>query len=240
MKTEFLSHLPTKVIKGIKGFQLDAFLIAYEGWRRGLTLRWYQDETDECKMHRLNSSTSGKFFSLSSPEKSHYFFRSRGDKVGNGDVDICRDKEKTKELLKKAQVPIPLGKEFTSDDDEAIINYAAKIGFPVVIKPVTGSMGRGVFINIQNEEELKEVLSHFKYKLKYKRCIVEKHYNGKEYRVYVVGNEAISAINRVPANLVGNGEDSITNLIDKKNKQRKNNPYLAVKPIKIDFEVNKM
>ena len=240
MKTEFLSHLPTKVIKGIKGFQLDAFLIAYEGWRRGLTLRWYQDETDECKMHRLNSSTSGKFFSLSSPERSHYFFRSRGDKVGNEDVNICRDKEKTKELLKKAQVPIPLGKEFTSDDEEAIINYATKIGFPVVIKPVTGSMGRGVFINIQNEEEFKEVLSHFKNKLKYKKCIVEKHYNGKEYRVYVVGNEAISAINRVPANVVGNGKDSITNLIDKKNKQRKKNPYLAVKPIKIDFEVNKM
>lgn len=240
MKTDVLPHLPKEVINGIKGFQLDAFLVAYEGWRRGLTLRWYQDESEECKMDILNSSTSGKFFSLSSSDKTHYFFRSRGDKVGNKDVSICRDKEKTKELLKNAKVPIPLGKEFKSNEEVEIINYATKIKYPVVIKPVTGSMGRGVFINIQNEEELTEVLSHFKNELKYKRCIVEKHYNGKEYRVYVVGNEAVSAINRVPANIVGDGKSSIINLIEKKNKQRKKNPYLAVKPIKMDFEVHKM
>lgn len=241
MKSKSLPHLSKNVVKGIKGFQLDAFLIAYEGWRRGLTLKWYQDESKECKIHRLNSSTRGKFFSLSSADThTHYFFRSRGDKVGNEDVNICRDKEVTKSLLKDAKVPIPLGKEFKVTDEEKLINYAEGIGFPVVIKPVTGSMGRGVFVNIQSADEFKEVLAHYKSELKYRKCIVEKHYNGKEYRVYVVGDEAVSAIHRVPANVVGDGEKSIINLINDKNNQRKKNPYLATKPIKIDFEVKKM
>lgn len=227
------------MIKGIKGFQLDAFLIAYEGWRRGLTLEWYQDESEECTLHRLNSSTRGKFFSLTLSDKKHYFFRSRGDKVMNRTVDICRDKEDTKALLREKNVPTPLGKEFKLNEEKEILKYANEIGYPIVIKPVTGSMGRGVFSNIRSKEEFKDILKHYKTNLNYKRCLVEKHYNGKEYRVYVVGDEAVSAIYRVPANIIGDGKSSIIQLIEQKNKERKKNPYLASKPIKVDYEVEK-
>lgn len=233
-------HLSNRVIKGIKGFKLDAFLIAYEGWRRGLRLKFYKDESSECDLARLNSSISGKFFSLSSSEGKHYFFRSRGDKVGNEDVLICQNKEKTKNFLKNANVPVPVGEKLDLNSHKEIIMYAEKIGYPVVIKPVSGSMGRGIFINIQDSEELQDILNHYKKEYKYKKCIIEKHYNGKEYRIYVVGNEVISAVNRVPANVIGDGVNSIISLIAMKNKERKKNPYLASKPIKVDYEVNNM
>ncbi len=104
---EKLPHLNKRIVSNIKGFKLDAYLVALEGWRRGLTLKWYKDETELCTLDRLNSSTSGKFFSLSSDSKTHYFFRSRGDKVINKAVRVCQDKEKTKELLDKKNLPVP-------------------------------------------------------------------------------------------------------------------------------------
>src|SRR5690625_4213067 len=170
---QILPHLSNKVIKDIKGFQLDAFSIAYEVWRRGLTLKWYQDESNVCNLSRLNSSTSGKFFSLSTENDIHYFFRSRGDKVGNEDVRLCQNKRKTKIVLEKSNIQVPLGKRIKVSSENVIMKYAEKVGFPVVIKPVNGSIGKGVFINIQNKDAIQETLTHYKRHYSYNNCMIE-------------------------------------------------------------------
>ena len=238
-KFEF-PHLGERVVKGIKGFNLCSFLVAYEGWRRGLNLRWYHDESSECKLSRLNSSILGNFFSLDDGENKHYFYRSRGDKVSNSSVLLVQDKNKTKKQLKEKNISIPLGKEFDINSDKKIIEYAESIGYPVVIKPVSGSMGRGVFVNIQNSQQLSEIIKHYHENIKYKNILLEKHYKGKEYRFYVVGNKVVSAINRIPANIIGDGENTIEELIRLKNIEREKNPYLASKPIKVDYEIEQL
>src|SRR5699024_10717838 len=240
LKVNSLPHLQKQVVKGIKGFKLDSFLVAYEGWRRGLTLKWYKDETDECRMSRLNSSTHGKFFSLESNEKKHYFFRSRGDRVDNKTVALVQNKDKTKGILEKKGVSVPQGRLFNLENEKDTFKYAKTIGYPVVVKPLDGSMGRGVFVNIKNKKELKEVIAHYNTKLSYKRFLIEKHYFGKEYRFYVVGNKVASIIHRIPANVICDGQRTIEQLIKIKNEQRKSNPYLASKPIKVDYEVETM
>ncbi|WP_020006104.1 acylphosphatase [Salinicoccus albus] len=233
---ELMPHLTKDVVEGINGFKLCSYLIALEGWRRGLSLEWYKDETSKCKMHRAGGSTQGKYFSLTSDEKTHYFFRSRGDKVSNETVRICQNKEKTKKILDDQNVPIPKGEIFDVNDDQIYV-YAQDIGFPVVIKPLSGSMGRGVYTNISNFDELKNAIGDFKKRYNYKGIIVEKHYYGKEYRVYVVGDNVIGATNRVPANIQGDGVNTVRDLIEIKNKVRESNPYLKPKPIKVDYEV---
>ncbi|WP_271400391.1 acylphosphatase [Salinicoccus roseus] len=234
---ELKSDLTEEVVEGIKGFKLCAYLVALEGWRRGLKLTWYKDETDLCKMHRVGGSTQGKFFSLSSEDKSHYFLRSRGDGVTNKAVNLCGNKESTLKLLKEQGVPTPEGSIFNIDD-ERMFEYAENIGFPVIIKPLNGSMGRGVYTNINSIEELQEALTDFirRYK-KYKSIILEKHHHGQEYRIYVVDEEVIAVTNRIPANITGDGVQSVRKLIEEKNEARKDNPYLASKPIKVDYEV---
>src|SRR5699024_5228466 len=74
----------------------------------------------------------------------------------------------------------------------------------------------------------------------YQNVIVEKHYVGNEYRIYVVGDHNIGATNRIPANVIGDGVSNIEQLISEKNIERKKNPYLAPKPIKPDYEVNQL
>lgn len=95
-KVELLPYLSQEVVEDITGFKLCSYLVALEGWRRGLELKWYKDESKECKLDRLNSSTQGKFFSLSTKEKTQYFYRSRGDKVSNKAVRLVQNKERTK------------------------------------------------------------------------------------------------------------------------------------------------
>lgn len=233
---ELFPNLNHEVVKDITGFKLCTYLVALEGWRRGLTLKWYKDESDLCKLDKLKSSTQGKFFSLSNGNKEHFFFRSRGDIVLNKTVRICQDKEKTKALLDKKNVPIPLGK-VVSIDDGRTIEYAESFDYPVVIKPINGSMGRGVYTNIKNRNEFISALKDFRSLNKYSQYLLEKYYPGKEYRVYVVGDNVIGATNRIPANITGDGKNTIEFLIKKKNQERKKNPYLAPKPIKIDYEV---
>src|SRR5690625_51046 len=233
-----LPNLTKDVVSGKKGFMLDAYLVALEGFRRGLTLTWYKAESEICDLDRLNSSTNGKFFSLSDSEKEHYFFRSRGDLVANKTVRLVQNKEETKMALLKKGVPVPKGKNFhIKEADKEIQLISEQIGFPQVIKPRNGSMGKAVYTNLNNFNEVKVALEDLRGKYRFQEYIIEKYHPGKEYRIYVVGDKVVAATNRIPANVIGDGKRSIKDLIVLKNKERKKNPYLAPKPIKVDFEV---
>lgn len=233
-----LDKITKKEVAGARGFGLCAYLIALEGWRRGLNLKFYNNPSSVTEMKVLGVNTIGKTFSLSYNEKIHFFNRSRGDLVSNEAIEICRNKEKTKEVLANANVPVPEGKRFTTaTSDEEMLEYAKSIGFPVVLKPTTGSLGKGVFANISNAKELQKAIGALRKEIKFDEYIIEEFKQGNEYRVYVVNDKVISAVHRVPANIRGDGKSTIASLIEQKNKEKKANPYLAGKKIKIDSEI---
>src|SRR5690625_367196 len=90
----------------------------------------------------------GRLFSLSSNERTHYFFRTRGDKVTNEAVELAADKGVTKGILDKQGVPVPKGKGFSEEStDEEIIAFSKTIDFPIVCKPTDASLGAGVVTN---------------------------------------------------------------------------------------------
>src|SRR5690625_2038959 len=96
----------------------------------------------------------GRLFSLSSEERTHYFFRTRGDKVTNEAVELAADKGITKKILEKENIPVPKGKRFPEDaTDEEIIAYSKTIDYPLVFKPTDASLGMGVVTNINGEDE---------------------------------------------------------------------------------------
>src|SRR5699024_6165399 len=123
----------------------------------------------------------------------------------------------TKILLEQAKVPTPEWDLFKIDEQKAIINYAKKIGYPVVLKPVDGRMGKSVYIN-HNKKELLYAIKEAHSTGTYQNYLVEKYYPGNEYRIYVVNNKAVVATNRIPANILGDGKKSIKELIKEKNK----------------------
>src|SRR5699024_11633047 len=73
--------------------------------------------------------------------------------------------------------------------------------------------------------------------LDYGDVVIERFVQGDEYRIYVVDNQVVGAIKRVPANVVGDGQHTIEQLIKQKNETRKENPYLKTKLIEADSEL---
>ncbi|WP_010531633.1 acylphosphatase [Lentibacillus jeotgali] len=237
--TEWLPHLSSEIISEAHGNLLDAYAVALEGWRRGLTLRWHVKDSEKfSEMYTWYVDNPGQLFSLSSKDRTHYFFRTRGDKVSNEAVVIGKDKEKTKQALNRAGVPVPEGRQFTEEaTNDAIIEYAKKIGYPVVLKPTDGSFGRGVISNITSAGELEYSLTYVRSELNYPDVIIENYIPGKEYRLYVVGEQVVGAMNRIPPNVTGDGVNSIESLIELKNNERELNPRLVSCPINVNEDV---
>ncbi|MBR7554758.1 acylphosphatase [Allobacillus sp. GCM10007491] len=233
MNSDWLPHLKDCVPSTISGDRLSIYSIALEGWRRGLTLKFYGH-----RMKRKNKLIIR--YSLTDDSKEVNFSYSTGPDVTQEARKICSSKMLTKEQLDSANVPTPSGRRFEKEVDiEQIIDYANSVGFPVVIKPSAGKMGNGVVPNIQNGEELKQAVYRVREVLGYNRIILEKHIVGDEYRVYVIGEQVIAAMNRIPANVKGNGKDTIRDLIKNKNSLRKSIPSVRRRPIKIDYETKR-
>lgn len=235
----WLPHLTNEVLTGARKTKLCAYTVALEGWRRGLRLKWYTKDSDKFSdLTIFGVNPPGRLFSLSSEKRTHYFFRTRGDIVSNEAVEIGSNKDQTKFWLSKAGVPFPEGKKFGEyETDEEILSYARSVGFPLVLKPTDGSLGRGVVTNIPNEDVLKKALNYVRGELEYTNVLVEQHIPGEEYRIYVVGDQAVGAYNRIPANVTGDGVHTIEELIELKNKERKENPRLYNCLIEIDQEI---
>ncbi|WP_300564437.1 cyanophycin synthetase [Flavobacterium sp.] len=134
-------------------------------------------------------------------------------KTSNIAVDIACNKEETKRMLDNASIPVASGSICVDDEDlEACIK---KIGYPIVIKPLDGNHGKGASINVTNWEDAKSGLAFAK---EYsRRVIVEKFITGFDFRVLVIDNKLVAAAKRVPAHVVGNGKDTIQQLIDTTN-----------------------
>src|SRR5699024_592106 len=113
-------------------------------------------------------------------------------------------------------------------------------GYPLVLKPTDANGGRGVFSNLKSESSLKDALHHVRTVLGYKEVIIEEYLPGVEYRIIVLEDKVVGALNRVPANVIGDGMSTIRELIRIKNKERKQNPHLKSRMIKIDDEVREL
>lgn len=150
---------------------------------------------------------------------------------------VARHKEATRILLKRAGCPVPEGRTFHGGDHDLALRYAEQIGYPVVLKPAEGSMGAGVTANIPDESELIAALEMLAKTAHGKNeFIVEKHINGGDYRIMVVGDEVFAAVQRIPANVVGDGRLTIGQLMIAENMLRRENSHLG--PLKIKWNAS--
>lgn len=134
-------------------------------------------------------------------------------KTSNIAVDIACNKEETKRLLDMASIPVASGG--ICFDEEGLKTVIAKIGFPIVLKPLDGNHGKGASINVNDFESAKAGLI---YAQNYsKRVIVEKFITGYDFRVLIIDNKLVAAAKREPAHVTGDGIHTLQQLIDATN-----------------------
>jgi cyanophycin synthetase len=112
--------------------------------------------------------------------------------------------------LRQAGVPVPEGR-IVADAGDAW-EAAQSIGLPVVVKPRDGNHGRGVFIDMKTREQVEEAFPHAA------ACgdgvIVERFIPGVDHRLLVVGDKMVAASRGEPAIIVGDGKQTVRELID--------------------------
>ncbi|VEB22999.1 bifunctional glutamate--cysteine ligase GshA/glutathione synthetase GshB [Avibacterium volantium] len=130
---------------------------------------------------------------------------------------IMENKVVTKKVLHKAGFNVPQSLEFTSAE-QAIANYGLFEGRAVVIKPKSTNYGLGITIfqqGVSNREDFAKAIEiAFR---EDKEVMVEDYLSGTEYRFFVLGEETLAVLLRVPANVVGDGKHSVAELVAAKN-----------------------
>ncbi|MDP3620309.1 MAG: cyanophycin synthetase, partial [Polynucleobacter sp.] len=153
--------------------------------------------------------SSGNLVQLGYGAKQRRIWTAETDRTSAIAESISRDKDLTKSLLSSAGVPIPEGRIVATADDAW--EAAQDIGLPVVVKPIDGNHGRGVFINLFTQEEIEAA-----YAVAIDEgsaVLVERHILGDEHRLLVVGDRVVAAAKGETVWVTGDGKNTITDLI---------------------------
>lgn len=150
-------------------------------------------------------------------------------------VDIASDKLLTKEILDLHNIPVAQGCKVYNVI--GLLKQAEEIGYPLVLKPQYGNQGKAVILDIQNEKEL--VASYEKVSSEFNDIILERYYEGNDYRVCVVDYKVIAVTLRKPPFVIGDGKSTILELINDLNSNplRGEDHEKPLTKIKIDSEI---
>ena len=129
---------------------------------------------------------------------------------------IMEHKPVTKTILAEEGLSVPGGQVFF-EPGKAFLFCREKQDEKIVIKPATTNFGIGITILSQKRKEgaEKQAIAHaFSFD---DSILIEEFIEGPEYRFLVIGPETVAVCQRVPANVVGDGQRDIGALVDEKN-----------------------
>lgn len=135
-------------------------------------------------------------------------------------------KDLTYVLLRKSFLPTPKTAFFfrKNFDPKDIPTKLADMKFPIIIKDAAGSNSRGIFPNIKTLEEAIDILK--KEMSNFRSLIAQEMIFGKEYRVLILNDKVIGALEMIPPRVFGDGKSTIAQLIEKKQRHtRKKTPF---------------
>ncbi|MDF3819022.1 bifunctional glutamate--cysteine ligase GshA/glutathione synthetase GshB [Leptospira sp. 96542] len=130
---------------------------------------------------------------------------------------VMENKVVSKLVLGESGVRVPFGRNYESIK-YALSDYNHFKHVKKVIKPTTTNFGLGIGIS-QPNDDINIYEKHLNHAFSYSgSVIVEEFIEGPEYRFLVLGGEVVAVCNRVPANVLGDGENTIETLVHQKNK----------------------
>lgn len=132
---------------------------------------------------------------------------------------IAQDKDLTKKLLGAAGVPVPNGRQVSDIEDAwaavVEISGSSETIMPVVVKPKDGNQGKGVTVNINTREQLN--IAYAAAAERSPEVLVERFIPGSDFRLLVVGNQMVAAARRDAPSVIGDGVQSVRDLVKQVN-----------------------
>lgn len=148
---------------------------------------------------------------------------------------ITQSKDLTKQMLDAAGVPTPSGIAVGTDQIDQAIAHVAASRRPLVLKPSKGSKGHGITTGITTEDQLRAAWGAAEQTAGRDAWLVlEEQAEGVDIRAFVVGRRVVAATTRIHTHVVGDGRQTITELIDEKHLWRDQHIILSKRPYVVD------
>ena len=125
-------------------------------------------------------------------------------------VEIASDKDETNRILADLGLPVPEQHLVYGPDDA--VRAANRVGYPVVVKPLNANHGRGVSLDLTDDEYV--VVAFHKAREHSRGVLVEKFATGFDHRILVIDGEVVAVSKRVPGHVVGDGTSTIEQLVE--------------------------
>ena len=127
----------------------------------------------------------------------------------------CDNKSVTRKLCAWAGLKVPA--QTVAGDKTQNLEFLQTYG-SVVVKPARGEQGIGISVDIRSPDELEAAVKAAQSISA--EVLLEQFAVGDDLRIIVIGGEVVAAAIRRPAEIVGNGMDSIATLIDRQSRRR--------------------
>jgi D-alanine-D-alanine ligase-like ATP-grasp enzyme len=172
----------------------DSARVLLEAARRGIPITRV---TDHAPVHRLgDGSRQAKVFKM---------FTQRTPQLA---TVLTTSKITATQILSRLGFPVPVNYRVATLDEAR--RFAARIGYPVVVKPNTADFGQGVTAEIRGEEQLARAFERAR---TFGDVLVEQHIAGENYRLLVIDGVCRGVNHRVQPDVIGDGVRTIAELI---------------------------
>lgn len=189
--------------KGLKDMELSTQILLREAVRRGVAFEILDRKEN--------------FIKLSREGNIQYVKQATKTSLDNyATILAMENKLVTKKILAEQGLRVPKGNEYT-DAAAAKSDFDLLKGKAVVIKPNQTNFGIGITILKENNNEIafqRGVDIAFEYD---STILIEEFIPGKEFRFFIIEDEVVAILQRVPANVKGDGSSTIRELVEIKN-----------------------
>lgn len=159
-----------------------------------------------------------------------YFLPSSLDINPTGAATLARNKDSASYFMSRMGYNVVEGRAFTlvststrerSRTIQRAYRYATGIGLPVITKPNSNSRGRGVTLAHTKREfydAMGEIFAYDDFALVQRKAI------GRDYRIVVLDGSVITACERLPLSVTGDGQSTIEVLLQQKQQAFEDRP----------------
>jgi len=135
-------------------------------------------------------------------------------------IRLLKNKYETSQVLARHGLPAPRSVLVPRRTRmRRLTTLVADLPRPLVVKPVTGSGGKGISVNVASPRALRIAVG--KARRRNRKVLVEEHVPGTDFRIVLMDGEVLDVVQRYPAFVIGDGDRSIRALIREKNERRR-------------------
>lgn len=148
-------------------------------------------------------------------DSSWYVCGSRTSLQSSVGYTMALRKHQAKLILKKNLLPTA---NYVVINNENDLGELKKLSLPIVIKPSEGSQSRSIFADVKTIPEAEAIVLDLIPGLGLEEWVLcEEHLEGNEYRIVCIDNNFVGAFYRKAAHVIGNGKNTIKELVEEKN-----------------------